>query len=252
MLYRKMHKKYLQSQTKNAGSASLEATLVMPVFLLTMVYLFLVFQCVLAETLVYEAAAQTAEYMAEVSYVEPCDIALAYLKFPEYIDEKEGVERYIKGGSAGVSFLGSNTLDEENCVVLQVSYQTKYAGTRTFRIRKRAYVGEDGAQGNGQEAPVEDRYVYVTDNQSVYHLTRNCTYLRLSIQMSALQQAKKRGYVPCHFCGSDCGETVYITQEGNCYHSRLNCSGLKRTIYRKKLSEVPGLGACQRCGAHSE
>lgn len=236
---------------KNTGSASLEAALVVPLFLLVMVYLFQAFQSVLAETLVYEAAAQTAEYMAELSYMETCNVAVAYMKFPGYIDEEDTVNRYIQGGTSGVSFLGSVMLDDENCVVLRVSYETRYAGARSFTIRKRAYVGEDGKAKDGSSGEEDDVYVYVTDNQSVYHVTRSCTYLALRIHTSSLQKAKEDGYEGCSFCGNACGETVYVTEEGNCYHSRLTCSGLKRTVYRKKLSEVGGLGACSRCASHN-
>lgn len=231
----------------NRGSVALEASLTVPLFLLAMVYLFLVFQCVLAETLVYEAAAQTAEYVAEASYIGPCSQAVAYLKFPGYIDEEETVSRYIKGGIKGVSFLGSTMLDEESYVVLRVSYETKYVGKRTFTIRKRAYTGEMQKQQTDEKGGEDEKYVYVTDYQSVYHLTRNCTYLSLKIRPSTLSQAENQGYHACAFCGDACGHLVYVTEEGECYHSRLTCSGLKRTVYRKKKSEVEGLGACTRC-----
>ena len=74
---------------RNQGSASLEATLVMSVFLLAMVSLFWMAQSVLAEAQVYEAAAETAEYMAEIAYLGGADTAVAYLRFPKYADEKE-------------------------------------------------------------------------------------------------------------------------------------------------------------------
>ena len=73
---------------RNQGSASLEATLVMSVFLLAMVSLFWMAQSVLAEAQVYEAAAETAEYMAEIAYLGAADTAVAYLRFPKYADEK--------------------------------------------------------------------------------------------------------------------------------------------------------------------
>ena len=92
---------------RNQGSASLEATLVMSVFLLAMVSLFWMAQSVLAEAQVYEAAAETAEYMAEIAYLGAADTAVAYLRFPKYADEKETVERYVKHGVSGVQFLGS-------------------------------------------------------------------------------------------------------------------------------------------------
>lgn len=238
--------------TGNSGSASLEASLAVPIFLLAMVYLFQIFQCVLAEALVYEAAAETAEYLAEFSYTELCSLPVAYLKFSGYVDEDDTVERYIKGGTSGVSFLGSIMLDEDDCVVLRVSYETKYAGERTFTIRKRAYTGaktSSGEEGDGQE---DDSYVYVTDNQSVYHLSQSCTHLSLSIHTASAMHAREQGYEPCGFCGDDAGGTVYITDEGDCYHSNRCCSGLKRTIYRKKKSEVTGLGPCSRCGDQNE
>ena len=97
---------------RNQGSASLEATLVMSVFLLAMVSLFWMAQSVLAEAQVYEAAAETAEYMAEIAYLGAADTAVAYLRFPKYADEKETVERYVKHGVSGVQFLGSEIGEE--------------------------------------------------------------------------------------------------------------------------------------------
>ena len=105
---------------RNQGSASLEATLVMSVFLLAMVSLFWMAQSVLAEAQVYEAAAETAEYMAEIAYLGAADTAVAYLRFPKYADEKETVERYVKHGVSGVQFLGSEIGEEY--IVLRVSY----------------------------------------------------------------------------------------------------------------------------------
>ena len=213
---------------RNQGSASLEATLVMSVFLLAMVSLFWMAQSVLAEAQVYEAAAETAEYMAEIAYLGAADTAVAYLRFPKYADEKETVE-YI---------------------VLRVSYAMEHLGTRSFTIRKRAYTGAAREDTETDAVRAEDAYVYVTDNQAVYHMTRRCSYLTLQIQASTLEQAKHNGYDMCAFCGKDVqGRQVYVTNEGDRYHSSLTCSGLKRTVYRKKKSEVTGLAACSRCGA---
>ena len=88
---------------RNQGSASLEATLVMSVFLLAMVSLFWMAQSVLAEAQVYEAAAETAEYMAEIAYLGAADTAVAYLRFPKYADEKESVNGMLSMESVGCS-----------------------------------------------------------------------------------------------------------------------------------------------------
>ena len=233
---------------RNQGSASLEATLVMSVFLMAMVSLFWMAQSVLAEAQVYEAAAETAEYMAEIAYLGGADTAVAYLRFPKYADEKETVERYVKHGVSGVQFLGSEI--GEKYIVLRVSYAMEHLGARSFTIRKRAYTGAAWEAAETDTAHVENAYVYVTDNQAVYHMTRRCSYLTLQIQTSTLEQAKYNGYDMCAFCGKDVQERqVYVTNEGDRYHSSLTCSGLKRTVYRKKKSEVTRLAACSRCGA---
>ncbi len=235
-------------EKRNQGSASLEATLVMPVFLLAMISLFMMFQSVLVEAQVYEAAAETAEYMAEIAYLEAANTAVAYLRFPQYVDETEMVERYVKHGVSGVQFLGSEIGDEY--IVLRVSYAMEHLGARSFTIRKRAYTGAAWEDTETDAAHAEAAYVYVTDNQAVYHTTRQCSYLRLQIRASTLEQAKQSGYNACAFCGKDVqGTQVYVTNEGDRYHGSLTCSGLKRTVYRKKKSEVAGLAACSRCGA---
>ena len=231
----------------NRGSAALEASLAVPVFLLAMVYFNLTFQTVLADALVYEAAAETAEYMAELSYTEVCNLSVAYLKFPDYIDETDMIDHYIEGGNLGVSFIGTNTMNTAGWLSLCVTYTPKYAEKRRYTVRQRAYVGNKETEQTGTERAQE--YVYVTDHQQVYHLTRTCTYLQFSIRASSFGTAKKEGYLPCEFCGADSGTMVYITDEGRKYHSRIPCSGLKRTVYRKKKSEIGGLGPCSRCGS---
>lgn len=237
----------MEKTRKNRGSASLEASLVLPVFLLAMVYLYLVFQSVLAEAVVYEAAAETVEYLAEYSYIGTGDLLVAKLRFPHYVDDEQKLAQYIEGGVDGVSFLGSMTPDADDMIALRVRFRTKYAGEQDFTIRKRAYTG---AKESTVDEAGEDRdvYVYVTENESVYHTTRTCSYLTLSIRQASLSHAEKLGYHPCGFCGESCGDAVWITEDGRSYHSDVHCSGLKRTVYRKKKSEVAHLQACSRCG----
>ena len=237
----------------NRGSAIVEATLIIPLFLFAMLTIYAMCQCKMTEGIIYEATAETAEYMAEYSYISDNILLLPQLKMQEYIDDDELVEKYISGGVGGLSYLGTASRDENDCVVLRVNYSLnidipfmpKLSKKRYIVIKQRAYIGEsDDAKS---EKTDDDRYVYVTDNRDVYHDSRSCTHLNLSVHTSSDTYARANGYTPCEFCGEQSGDLVYITDDGKRYHSNKNCSGLKRTIYRVRLSETDGLGGCQRC-----
>ncbi|MBR1816134.1 MAG: hypothetical protein IJ763_05475 [Lachnospiraceae bacterium] len=239
--------------SNNRGSVVVEATLIIPLFLFAMLTIYAMCQCKLAEEIIYEAAAETVEYMAEYSYISNNTLLLPQFKMQEYIDDEELVEKYVSGGIGGISYLGTVSRDEEDYVVLRVNYSLKIdiplmpnlSKKRYIVMRQRAYIGEsDDAKS---ERTDNDRYVYVTDNRDVYHDSRSCTHLSLSVHTSSDTYARANGYTPCEFCGAQSGEQVYITDDGRRYHFNRNCSGLKRTIYRVRLSETGGLGGCQRC-----
>lgn len=123
----------------------------------------------------------------------------------------------------------------------------------TRRAVVRAWVGSTGEtfQNGAGEA-----FVYITPGGTVYHKTRDCTYLRLSIrQISYASLAGERNqsggrYAPCEYCvrRGTAGGTVYITDHGSSYHSSMGCQGLKRTVTAVPLSEAEGRSCCSRCG----
>lgn len=240
---------------ENRGSATVEATLVLPIIIFAILGLFGMFRLRMAEAYVYEAAVETVEYMAQVSYLSECQVLVPNACFPGYVDNKSLVESYIRGGTNGVSFMGSDYLDEEGYVCLRVSYSFgidipligSLGGKRSYEIRQKAYVGAKEDNPDEGQLSDDDIYVYITDNREAYHMSRHCTHLDLTISMASAQTAKYYGYTSCHYCGGE-GESVYVTKWGDRYHRDRNCSGLKRTLYRVKKSQVEGLGACQRCG----
>lgn len=232
------------------GGAVVEAALVIPVFLFTMIAFYSMCRCKLAEGALYEASCETAEYMSEFAYVSEPDFVLAEAVLPQYMDDRELVEK----GITDINCFGTTGVDEDDYITLVVNYKLKIelpyvpklAKEKQLIIRKRAYIGE-GKENGKTEAEEKERYVYVTDNRDVYHESRMCTHLKLSISKSTKEIAKKNGYTPCEFCKDNGGSQVYITEEGKRYHSDINCSGLKRTVYRIKLSDAGGLPGCQRC-----
>lgn len=117
----------------------------------------------------------------------------------------------------------------------------------------RAWVGYTG---EAFENHAGETLVYITSTGSVYHRSRDCTYLRLSIRQvfyedlgSERNQSGGR-YTPCEYCvrSGSAGGVVYITDHGTSYHSSAGCQGLKRTVMAVPLSEVGGRPCCSRCG----
>lgn len=239
----------------NRGYVTLEVTLIMPIFIFAMVTIYHIMQCKIAENIIYEASVETAEYMAEFSYMSTDNALLANIKFEDYVDDKKILEKYVDGGVDGVNFIGTK-YDEDGYVVLKVNYTLKVNSplvsglkkTKTFTLRQKEYIGD---QNDAKEREDEnDRYVYITDNQSVYHNERGCTHLTLSKHTVNVKSACTMKYQPCEFCvkNADVSGRVIVTEQGDRYHMDENCSGLKRSVKRVKLSEVSGLGECSRCG----
>lgn len=166
----------------------------------------------------------------------------------------------IEGGSGGIKLMLSPSDTNQDVVDLVISYKVKpvvdILGFSGFSMGNRCrmknwtgyVIGSGGADTN------EDELVYVAENGSVYHKSRNCTHIMLSTQsvsrsqIEGLRNDEGGKYHSCEKCGSKAGTNVFITDQGNRYHSSISCSGLKRTVYTVRKSEAGGLGACTRCG----
>ena len=98
--------------------------------------------------------------------------------------------------------------------------------------------------------------VFVTDYESVYHTSQDCTHIKLTVKhvgiQNALQGKNQYGnkYHPCEKCMKGHGNDrfVYITEKGNRYHSDSLCGGLARHVRLMKKSEAENRSACSRCG----
>ena len=254
--------KYYRGRKKNRGSLAFEAGIVLPIFMLCM-YAFILFCRVIAvRTVVYEAAAvEAAEYLAEYSYLsgkvdgmEYSNLLMAQSKIGEYLDDHVLVEKYIAGGVDGIRLIGTGIPDEDGYIDISVCYTVRMSvpliGTfeKTYMdtVRQKAYVGYKGTDEEYDDA--NDIYVYVAENGVVYHHSRGCSYLYHYTTYTRKNTAEKGGYEPCSYChASAAGSFVFITGDGEKYHSSPNCSRLLRKVRRVKLSEVGGLGECQKC-----
>lgn len=168
----------------------------------------------------------------------------------------------VVGGSGGLNLLYSRIMGEGDVIDLVVSYEIEPRNNFFFvpaypllnRCRVRAWTGYAVAADAVNDAG--ERMVYITETGTVFHLTKTCTYLALSIQpvtSAELDQSRNQSggiYGKCELCGDGEADIYFITNYGDCYHTSLGCSGLKRTITQIPISQVGDKHVCSRCGTN--
>lgn len=166
----------------------------------------------------------------------------------------------VVGKSDGFNFAHSRIMTDQDLIDLVVSYeiepQNNFFSLPAYsvlnRCRMRAWTGYEVSSNEVNDAG--ERMVYITETGTVFHLTKTCTYLDLSIRPVScdevgLYRNQSGGiYGKCELCGDEESETYFITDYGDCYHTSLACSGLKRTIIEIPISQVGERHACSRCG----
>ncbi|MCD7750816.1 MAG: pilus assembly protein [Lachnospiraceae bacterium] len=263
---------------RKSGSVSIEAALVLPVFMICILGLFSILNYLRVYSSMLSQIKAMGDPIAVYGYAvelteEETDNAddTGILKFlAEYILFSEGYlssvlqlqwedttgQDTIVGGASGVSFLGSVLDTQEKEVSIHAHYQVQailpldvLQVSLSNHYYSKLWTGYEG------EASTEE-LVYITANSEVYHLTESCSYLRLSVravaadQLSGLRNSSGARYRSCSLCGSGTvtAGTYYITTDGDCYHTSSSCSGLKRTVYQVPLSQVGEKRPCSRCG----
>lgn len=272
---------------KNRGSATVEACLTVPLFLFFMLAMADLYMLFIAEAHIHQSLAEAAGYTAQYAYLEDrlktqsadrtaakdwedseepdsngnlqtekdgwnvlVNSAMLIKKFREYLGDDIYVEKMIVGGKNGIILTIKTDKDNpkiflanaDYCGVFNVPLLGSMPIPLSNQIKQKAFLGYS------KEEREMESYVYVTPEQSVYHMRRSCTHLSLSVHSAA--SSRKTGYVPCGFCGKEQNTSgkIYLTRTTNVYHNNAACSGLKRSVKRVKRSEVPGLSPCSRCG----
>ena len=257
---------------KRQGSMTVEAAVVLPLFLLFFLNLScavelirlhgnlqLALQDVGNRLSVYGYALKEADLQENVA-----GIALSYgyvkgemLKYAgeDYLDASP-----LTYGAESLQFWESKALDEKGEFEINVTYSVSpwsdLSGFFPFRMANRYY----GHFWTGYEIPgaseeEKAQTVYVAENGRVYHENIDCTHLSLwviEIQPKELANARNENgsrYSLCHRCGSDKEtDALFVTKEGRRYHYRRDCPGLKRTVYSLIKTEAQKeFAPCSRC-----
>ena len=244
------------------GSYTLEMAVILPLtaaFFVSVLFFFRVLQVQtqVQEALTY-ASRKTAAQAGMTTSSSVLFVTAEALCRKELQQHKE-YQRYVADHSGGISLLLSEMDGSE--IKLRADYEIKlpvaFFAVRGISITQystsRKWIGD-------RELWMNTDYVYVTEHGMVYHCSRNCSYLDLSIravdyaQIGALRNRSEHKYNGCDQCVAKklkLGQ-VFITDYGTCYHATLSCSGLKRSVYLVPISEVNGMGACSKCGDKKE
>lgn len=247
---------------RNKGIASIEASIVVTLLIFVSVFFFEICELVTVEAEIYEAACETAEYMAEYAYLTDhidklgvTDYPMAKIRFIDFVDDKALLDRYVSGGVYGVSLIGSQLPGDDNYIEIRYTYQIRLnipllcnlSRLCTGKVRQCAYFGKDEGNASSGSSEGKSEMVFMADGSEVYHRDKNCTYLKPSVTKTNIEEAKEKGYTKCRYCKDVYGEEVYITEYGEVYHSSLYCSRIKRNVTEVNIHDID-IPACSKCG----
>lgn len=269
---------------KSEGSLTVEAALVLPLFLFFVILLALpmdlldthrCIQMILESTgreisrnaflLTWSGDAVTDEEGGDAENADPEDTgdglltsaaAAAYLS--EKIARSEAAKKITQVNTAGCRI----SADGEK-IDLRVSYRAKMpfpvlavkSIPMSARSLRHGWVGKPGESGKDDTGEEDEEMVYVGRDSTRYHRSPSCHYLSNDIHtISAAEAGKARNkdekiYKPCSVCGAEKNSGVfYVLPNGEKYHTRPDCSSLSSYVRKVPLSSVAYLGPCSYCG----
>lgn len=275
---KKEGKKKMSLFTFQTGSLTVETALILPCFLLAVFTILYIVEIFRVQDSIQFGLQQTAKELAKYTYVrvelesgekgglEKLEVPVNLLLSETYVRERvleyagKGVRNnsIIKNGAAGISFLQTKIWNQNGILDLVADYRISLPFSiffvRDYFVTQRARVHAWTGYEPLEEGKSEEQMVYITVNGTVYHISRNCTYLQLSVRqvesagLENLRNEQGGKYYSCERCvNGNTDRYVYITDSGNRYHNQLSCSSLKRSILVIPISEAGGRAMCTRC-----
>lgn len=239
------------------GSFTLEAAVIIPLtaaFLVTFLFFFRVLQIQTAVSSALNYAGRKAAVISSITDSETAELAAAEVYFQKAVSEDKNIHQYVRGGNFGISLLSSDFSGDhvELEAVYEILLPVHFFSVQSIPVIQKSVNRKWTGDSDKSD---EDIYVYITPEGEVYHRTKSCHYLDLSIktvkkaEIESLRNQNGHKYYACERCVSENSILIdmYITNYGTAYHMDLQCGGLKRTIYEVRLSEVGERGACSKC-----
>lgn len=256
------------------GSMTVEAALVMPIFLFAVMAL-LYFFCIMSfQNDLQINMENTSRKVSTLKYASDnlifdgenekikAGITTAYV-YEKVLSSgmRKRVENSssVVGGALGLSILRSDFSCEDECMDIVFDYLWKIPiYNKNLYFTQRCYfIPWTGRSINIKEKNDTSRKVYITKTGKVYHNSRQCTYLNISIKkvvysdIHNLRNQSGAKYKSCEKCAKEKpgkNQAVYITLFGDRYHLNKECSTLQRYIQEIDISRVGDRKLCTKCG----
>ena len=257
------------------GSLTLEATLVLPFFIFAITTLLFLIQAMQTQSqiqrVLYNETMKVTGYGYYLNSTEMATeaenlLSVGYIKLKviEELGEDFFDNDVIVNGKSGFLLYLTN-ISEEGIVDVVLMYSLK-PPLDIFNVGKLDYVARarcavwTGADVDKTEWDTD--MVYMTAHGQVYHLDRECTYIKSDIsecsleEIEAVRNASGGKYYPCELCGDKReydDREVFYTQYGTRYHMTGYCSNLKSNVFAIEIEDAMAkYKACSKCGSEGE
>ena len=245
------------------GTLTVEASLVIPIFMFAIFMLLSLFNLLIFQTEIRSALFQEGRKLSQCGYSESIRAVNIRDEILDLIDDQIKTKAPVDGGMEGLDFSGCDFTDDE-IIRLSVKYVGKlpydFTGLFKYSFEQKCIMHifngyEHGLNSNSNSTYTEE-YVYVTEFGTVYHRNIECSHIKLNIiktdgkAVGKLRNKSGGKYKRCEHCKARKKDGVlYVTPDGDRFHNTINCSGLKRTIKSIPLSQaVKKYAPCSGCG----
>ncbi len=227
---KRIKKKPIRLSLSYRASLSVEASLVIPIFIFAILQLLTMFDAIQAYS---EYAVKLAQVGESIS-VNQHQLFTNDLILGQYLNAKLQIP--------SANYWGSHVDQEKQSLTLSCTYGVGTLLEQEHHYYLKLWTGYD------KESAESIEYVYITETGTVFHREAACSYLRISIFALPYEEALAySNHRLCQVCETESGQ-YYVTRSGERFHTELSCSALKRTVFMIEITEIGGKQPCQRCG----
>lgn len=265
------------------ASLTLEASLVLTLFIFAAVCLILPMKIMNTERRIQSGLEAVGEDFSKYAYVKDLLEKGEMGTMPGVGEFARSFCKYLSAGAAAgyakeramayadtgnyreVTMIRSQILEDGETFDLILDYEIQMPFPvlglstlkRTAHCRRRAWIGKAGkAYGaDGSDSGDQEEIVYVGKNSTRYHRSRSCHYLSnnlTTVSFDAVGDLRNTGggkYYACSVCGKSAktGSIVYVMPSGSSFHTTQDCTSIIAYVRAVKLSEAEHLGPCSYC-----